>query len=115
MTTNYTGAIIFTKFTNLTPYFESRFGSMNNTHSTSLGFNQLKQSYSRDRDVQLILLYRYERGIDNASHFMCKIKCPINPLPIKGEFEVVSIAQIIQFLEREGWSVKQKLPISLLK
>lgn len=116
MVTNYTGAVIFTKFTNMSPWFETKYGrEYGEAGSTSLGFNQLKHHYSKDRDVQLILLYRHERGTDNASHIMCKIKCPINPLPIKGEFEVVSIAQIAQFLEREGWSVKQKLPTSLLK
>ena len=115
MTTKYTGAIIFTKFTNLTPYFESKFGSMHDTHATSLGYNQLKHSYSRERDVQLILLYRYERGADNAVHTICKVKCPINPLPIKGEFEVVSLSEMIAFLKRNGWEFKRQLPTSLLK
>ena len=115
MTTNYTGAIIFTKFTNLSPWFESKYGSEFGSGSTSLGFNQLKHSYSREREVQLILLYRYDRGADNMMHTLCKIKCPINPLPIKGEFETVSLAQITKCIEKEGWTVKQKMPLSLLK
>lgn len=115
MITKYTHAIIFTKFTNLSPWFESKYGSEFGAGATSLGFNQLKHSYSKDRDVQLILLVRRDRGDDNMMHTLCKIQCPINPLPIKGEFEIVSLSRIVKLLEREGWTRKQDIPISLLK
>lgn len=104
MTTNYTSAIIFTKHTDMMPWFESKYSRMSDEHI------QLKKHCSEPRDVQLILLVRYERG-----HIYCKIKCPINPLFTKGEFEAVSLKAVVKHLEREGWTVKVDLPISLLK
>lgn len=114
MNTNYHFAIIFTKHTDLIPWFEAKYHDAPDSYNRSVGFNQFKDSYSKLRDVQLILLVRYEYPKD-GSHIYCKIKCPINPLPIKGEFEVASLKQLIKLLEREGWAVKNKLPISLLK
>lgn len=110
MNTNYTSAIIFTKHTNLMPWFNAKYYGMSDEFITSVGFNQFKHSCEKLRDVQLILLVRYD-GI----HTYCKIKCPISPLPIKGEFEAVSRAQIVQFLKNEGWVLQQNMPISLLK
>lgn len=115
MNTNYTSVIIFTKHTNLLPWFDGKYGTELGSGPAGQLLNQRRLHYSRDRDVQLILLVRYEFGNDNLNHIYCKIKCPINPLPIYGEFEVVSIAQITNFLQREGWTIKNKLPIPLLK
>ena len=115
MTTNYTHAIIFTKHTDMMPWFESKYHNVSSNYGSSVGFNQFKNSCSKPRDVQLILLIRYEYPADSCRIY-CKIKCPINPLPIKGEFEVASLKQLIKLLEIDyGWSMKQKLPISLLK
>lgn len=114
MTTNYTSAILFTKHTNLMPWFECKYHDVPSNYGSSVGFNQFKNSCSQPRDVQLILLVRYEYPL-NRSRIYCKIKCPINPLPIKGEFEVASLRQLIQLLEREGWKKKMEMPISLLK
>ena len=55
--------------------------------------------YSKERDVRLILLIRYENG--NA---FCTIKCPINPLPVKGEFQVPSMHALNTFLVNHGWT-----------
>lgn len=115
MTTKYTGAIIFTKHTDLMPWFDAKYPYMTDEYKRSVGFNQFKRDCERLRDVQLILLYRYERGADNANHTLCKVKCPINPLPIKGEFEVVSLRHIVKYLQQEGWQIKTDLPTSLLK
>lgn len=114
MTINYTSAILFTKHTNMMPWFEGKYHNAPSSYGSSVGFNQFKNSCSKPREVQLILLVRYEYPMGGA-HTYCKIKCPINPLPIKGEFEVVSLRHLIKVLEREGWTQKQILPISLLK
>ena len=111
MVINYHSAIIFSKHTNLLPWFCSKYSTVPDEFCTSLGFNQFKNDCAKLRDVQLILLVRF----DNDGHTYCKIKCPVNPLPIKGEFEVVSLTQIIKLLQREGWTIKQKLPVALLK
>lgn len=114
MTTNYTCAIIFTKRTDLMPWFESKYPCASENYDKSVGFQQFKRSCEKLRDVQLILLVRYEYPMD-GTHIYCKIKCPVNPLPIKGEFEVASLKQFVKLLEREGWTEQQTLPISLLK
>lgn len=111
MNTTYSVAIIFTKHTNLLPWFEACYHDKLDLCRTSLGFNQLRDQYARPRDVQLILLVRY----DDDGRPICKIKCPISPLPIIGEFKVVSMGQITDLLRREGWAIKEKIPMSLLK
>ena len=111
MNINYTDAIIFTKTTSLSAWFDAHYHDRLGLCATSVGFNQLRQRYAQPREVQLVLLVRYEP----TKHPICKIKCPINPLPIRGEFEVVSTGEIVDFLRRDGWEVKQKLPVALLK
>lgn len=63
-----------------------------------------REFYARERDVQLIAMFRFEKG-----KCFCKIKCPINPLPVKGEFEVPSCNALAAFLETNGWTFKEKL------
>lgn len=110
MNTPYTYSIIFTKRTDLMPWFDGKYPCASENYDKSLGFQQFKRDCARIRDVKLILPVRYESG-----HTYCKIKCPINPLPIKGEFEVVSLKHIVKLLKREGWTIESELPISLLK
>ena len=112
ITTNYSGICIFTKHTNLLQWFDNNFRrEMTDGYcDRSVGFNQLRHNYERHRDVQLILLFRYDTG-----KCFCKIRCPINPLPVKGEFEVPSLGCVQEFLKKEGWEFKQKLHISFLK
>ena len=102
----YSRAIIFTKHTDLMPWFQSnyhRFG----THGTT---ERIREMYSRVRDVQLILLVRYENN-----KCICRIKCPINPLPIKGEFEAVNSHEVERLLKSFGWTVKERLSLQLLR
>lgn len=106
----YTYTYIFSKKTNLLPYLESK-------HFPCVAQAEV-DCYAKERDVKLILLVRYEhertaRGI--VSHCICKIKCPINPLPIKGEFETVSIAEMCKLLRGLGWEVKEEYAISLFE
>lgn len=46
---------------------------------------------------------------------ICRIKCPINPLPIKGEFETPSVGAVSHVLATMGWVFKEKLHLNLLK
>ena len=99
----YHTAIIYTKHTNLMPWLQSnyeRFG----THGTTEQAQRIRAAYEKDREVQLILLVRHEDG-----KCICRIKCPINPLPIKGEFQCVSTGEMSKLLKSMGWTYKEKV------
>ena len=113
----YHTAIIYTKHTNLMPWLQSnyeRFG----THGTTEQAQRIREMYSKDRDVQLILLVRHEDvriGGTIKNKCICRIKCPINPLPIKGEFECVSTGEMTRLLASMGWKYKEKVHYSMFK
>ena len=105
----YHTAIIYTKHTNLMPWLQSnctKFG----THGTTEQAQRIRETYSKDRDVQLILLVRHEDG-----KCICRIKCPINPLPIKGEFQCVSTGEMSKLLKSMGWTYKEKVHSGMFK
>ena len=99
----YHTAIIYTKHTNLMPWLQSNYTKFG-THGTTEQALRIREMYSKDRDVQLILLVRHEEG-----KCICRIKCPINPLPIKGEFQCVSTGEISKLLKSMGWTYKEKV------
>lgn len=105
----YHTAIIYTKHTNLMPWLQSRY-EMFGTHGTTEQAQRIREMYSKDRDVQLILLVRYEEG-----KCICRIKCPINPLPIKGEFQCVSTSKMTWLLASMGWTYKEKVHSDMFK
>lgn len=105
----YHTAIIYTKHTNLMPWLQSRY-EMFGTHGTTEQAQHIREMYSKDRDVQLILLVRYEEG-----KCICRIKCPINPLPIKGEFQCVSTSKMTWLLASMGWTYKEKIRSAMFK
>ena len=113
----YHTAIIYTKHTNLMPWLQSnyeRFG----THGTTEQAQRIREMYSKDREVQLILLVRHEDvriGGTIKNKCICRIKCPINPLPIKGEFECVSTGEMTRLLASMGWKYKEKVHYSMFK
>ena len=98
----YHTAIIYTKHTNLMPWYNGRCDTPRNPTA--------REYYSKDRDVQLILLVRHE---DNKC--ICRIKCPINPLPIKGEFQCVSTGEMSKLLKSMGWTYKEKVHYGMFK
>lgn len=116
ITTNYDGAIIFTKYTDLLPWFHAKYGCgpFGNEPAGKL-LTQREKHFARERQVQLMLLFRFERGDNSTKRTICKIRCPISPLPIKGEFEVVSLAQITTLLYGFGWTVDKRIDTKLLK
>lgn len=99
----YDQAIIYTKRTSLMPWLQSnypKFGSTINTEQAQ----HIREHYSKEREVQLILLVRHEDG-----KCICRIKCPVNPLPIKGEFQCVSTGEMSKLLKSMGWTYKEKV------
>ena len=99
----YHTAIIYTKHTNLMPWLQSRYERFG-THGTTEQAQRIRAAYEKDREVQLILLVRHEDG-----KCICRIKCPINPLPIKGEFQCVSTGEMSKLLKSMGWTYKEKV------
>lgn len=100
----YGMAIIFTKRDNLLKWF-----SANATFFTR-ETDAYQRMYAKEREIHLILLVRYEEGKP-----ICRIKCPINPLPIKGEFEAPTVGAVSHTLEIMGWTYKEKLPLGLFR
>lgn len=108
----YGKAIVFTKRGNLSKWFDI------NGYKYAQGANmeysdryqKMRAVYATEREIQLILLVRYEEG-----KLICRIKCPINPLPIKGEFEAPTVGAVSHTLETMGWTYKEKLPLGLFR
>ena len=105
----YHTAIIYTKHTNLMPWLQSNYPKFG-THGIAEQAQLIRERYSKDRDVQLILLVRHEDG-----KCICRIKCPINPLPIKGEFQCVSTGEMSKLLKSMGWTYKEKVHSGMFK
>ena len=98
----YTCATIFTKKGNLSDYlYTDKIASQCNMHTPS---ESMREFYAREREIELILLTRHENG-----KLICRIKCPVNPLPVKGEFEAPTFSAVQRFLIDNGWRFKQKL------
>ena len=95
----YSRALIFSKHTNLLPYFYAKY---NGTDISAVSYDRLKARYSVERDVELILLVRYD-----GNKTICRIKCPINPMPVDGEFAPVSMHGVCAFLHQNGWVHKE--------
>lgn len=102
----YHTAIIYTKRDNLSKWFDI------NGYKYAQGANmeyydtyqRMRAVYAKEREIQLILLVRHEDG-----KCICRIKCPINPLPIKGEFQCVSTGEMSKLLKSMGWTYKEKV------
>lgn len=92
----------FTKRDNLLSWYEDR-PDINHTPS-------IREYYAREREIQLMLLVRHEEG-----KCICRIKCPINPLPIKGEFNATSSADVIRLLASLGWRYKDTIKPGMFK
>ena len=97
----YTKALIFTKTETLVKYFNSKYPPLP---------NKTFDRYLQPREIQLVLLVRYEED-----KCICRIKCPINPLPIKGEFVAVSPRAVGSLLFPLGWKFKECLHLNLFK
>ena len=106
----YHQAIIFTKRDNLSKWFDANCSKfiVDGNMEYSEHFVRAEKLYAQERDIQLILLVRFENG-----KCICHIKCPINPLPIKGEFQCVSTSEMSKLLTSMGWTYKAKYGIGM--
>jgi hypothetical protein len=75
-----------------------------------------RDCYAREREIQLVVSARWEdfpvstrKGIVQMTKCFCRIKCPVNPLPVKGEFEVPNLECLRRFLKANGWELKQDM------
>ena len=103
----YDRVLIFTKKGNLMQYLCTDKVSRTYSNANAEG---LRQYYGQEREIQLIARIRWEatenRGKDKC---FCSIKCPVNPLPVKGEFELPSLDSLRMFLNANGWALKQDM------
>ena len=98
----------FTKKANLLEYFTNKISLQCDSQEQ---YTHMREYYAREREVQLVCMFRWEKD-----RCFCRIRCPINPLPVKGEFETPgSTAQVVDFLEKQGWNFQQKFHYSMLK
>lgn len=102
----YHTAIIYTKRDNLLKWLNSRHPKFKDAQEAA----RIRAEYATEREIQLILLVRHEEG-----KCICRIKCPINPLPIKGEFQCVSTSEMTELLASMGWKYKEKIHSGIFK
>lgn len=102
----YHTAIIYTKLDNLSKWLNSRYSKFRDAQEAA----RIRAEYATEREIQLILLVRHEEG-----KCICRIKCPINPLPIKGEFQCVSTSEMTRLLSSMGWTYKEKVHSAMFK
>ena len=102
----YHTAIIYTKRDNLSKWLNSRYSKFRDAQEAA----RIRAEYATEREIQLILLVRHEEG-----KCICRIKCPINPLPIKGEFQCVSTSEMTKLLASIGWKYKEKVHSGMFK
>ena len=102
----YHTAIIYTKRDNLSKWLNRRYSKFRDAQEAA----RIRAEYATEREIQLILLVRHEEG-----KCICRIKCPINPLPIKGEFQCVSTIEMTRLLSSMGWTYKEKVHSAMFK
>lgn len=105
----------FVKYTDLTKYFDVNQVKCCNEHGVNYinddaGVARLRRRYAKEQKVTLYVLSRYEGG-----KFLCEIKCPINPLPVVGEFVAASWTALRDSLETHGWEFVHTVPATVLK
>ena len=96
----YTVVKIYTKKTDLSAYISGKVAAL---YPSDAAYKHMREHYAQEREIQLIALFRFEQG-----KCFCKIKCPISPLPVKGEFEAATTGALDRFLKANGWNFKQK-------
>lgn len=107
----YNCAVLFKKWTNLESYFDSHESKF---YCDPKKRDTIRAKYAEERLVNLVLLVRYEYEC-NKVRVLCKIHCPINPLPVKGEFEAPSVNAVEHFLNKMGWDKTDVLTRNILE
>lgn len=109
----YDRVLVYTKKGNLLDYLNTDKVSRENN---GLCLENVQKYYAQEREIQLVVSARWEdfpvstrKGIVQMAKCFCRIKCPVNPLPVKGEFEVPSLDSLRRFLKANGWELKQDM------
>lgn len=102
----YHTAIIYSKRDNMLKWLNGRHPKFVDAKDAA----RIHAEYATEREIQLILLVRHEEG-----KCICRIKCPINPLPIKGEFQCVNTSEMTKLLASMGWKYKEKVHSGMFK
>ena len=105
----------FVKYTNLSEYFDANLVKCCNEHGVDYikddaGIKRLRLRYAQEQKVTLYVSSRREGG-----KLRCEIKCPINPLPVVGEFAAPCWAALQKSLEEHGWEFVNTVPGHLFK
>lgn len=105
----YHTAYIYTKHDNLSKWFNANCTKfiVDGNMEYSEHFVRAEKHYAQERIVKLVILVRHEAG-----KCYCRIKCPINPLPIKGEFETTTAADVGRLIMSMGWSFSHKIELN---
>ena len=119
---NYDCVVVFHKMTNLASYFAANenklVGHLNiDDRNYEAHYDNIADRYTeQQRNVRLILLVRYERDQTTGKlKTMCRIRCPINPFPVKGEFEAPSLNAVKYSLINLGWVETEAIAGFMLK
>lgn len=109
----YDRVLIYTKKGNLLSYMHTD----KVMRSCSNGNKErLEEYYGKERNIQLVAKLRWEtNGQRGKAKCICKILCPINPLPVEGEFTLPSLDALRMFLNADGWELKQDVCACLFK
>lgn len=91
-----TNMIQFKRHTNLLSYYNTKVAS-----GQFKATEAIRSYYAKERDVTLLLIF----GITADGTKVAKIKCPINPLPIIGEFCYTNTQSMIDLLDGLGWEI----------
>ena len=103
----------FTKKGNLLDYFHSKADRMN--IATAEQYDRWHEYYAKEREINLYAMIRCKYVPDERTQVICKIKCPISPLPVYGEFILPSTTALISFLQQNGWTYKQEIPLNMFE
>ena len=106
----YNTAYVFTKYTDMLDYFNKNIEHIcgarlfEDIDTYLKRVDNVRKRYAQPRPVDLMLLVRYEYDVAiSRNRIICRIKCPINPMPIKGEFETHNLPDLINFIKQLGW------------
>ena len=98
----YQRVLIYTKKGNLLDYLHTY--KVSERYCNASSSETLHKYYGAEREIQLIACLRWEKN-----KVYCKIKCPLSPIPVKGEFELPSQGCLDAFLKANGWNFKQTI------
>lgn len=116
----YDCVMVFHKMTTLTDYFVANQHKLVGHLDTSFPshrerYQRIAERYLKEQPVRLLLLVRYEYNPQTRkNNVFCRIRCPINPLPVEDEFKTPSVNALKSFLTQHGWTETEVIPAHML-